>query len=94
MPLVTAATDISVSDEETDRTRTYSHERPEYPHPPTRRGRRRKEDATEPIDRTTFCLRMTGATKRYVEAQAKLRGISMTDIIHEAIAEHSLIRMK
>lgn len=44
--------------------------------------------------RDTFCLRMTPDVRKYVREQAKKRGITITALINEAIAEHALVRIR
>lgn len=38
-----------------------------------------------------FCLRMPPSLKAYVKREAERRGITMTAVICEAIAEHNLL---
>ena len=45
-------------------------------------------------DRRGFCLRLPDEVDRYVRDQAKRRGMSITAIINEALAEHATVRLR
>jgi len=44
--------------------------------------------------RRGFPLRLTPEVDNYVREQARRRGITITALINEALAEHALVRMK